>query len=88
MIKIGLFYPYIFSFDKILDKIETSQAIVSSLIGIDCTNQARNHMKGMLWNGATREEVAMVRDIVLLLAQRLGVSFKADPISVPELPAI
>ncbi|KAL3481299.1 hypothetical protein BJX99DRAFT_253602 [Aspergillus californicus] len=83
-----LFYPYIFSFDGVLDRLESSQAIVSTLIGIDCAGQARNHMKGMLWNGATREEVTMVRDIVVLIAQRLDVRFKAGIIAVPELPAL
>ena len=83
-----LFYPHIFSFDKILDRLESSQAMISCLIAIDCTGQARNQMKGMLWNGATREEVTMVRDVVLLIAQRLDVRFKAGPIEVPELPDI
>ncbi|KAL3455435.1 hypothetical protein BJX64DRAFT_297639 [Aspergillus heterothallicus] len=82
-----LLYPRIFSYDGILDKLESSQAIISSLIAIDCTGQARNHMKGMLWNGATREEVTMVRDIVALIAERLGVQFKAGKaVDVPELP--
>ncbi|KAL2826244.1 hypothetical protein BDW59DRAFT_161081 [Aspergillus cavernicola] len=83
-----LFYPYIFSFDKILDKLESSQVIVSSLIGIECAGQARNHMKGMLWNGATREEVTMIRDIVVAIAERLGVHRKGGVIPVPELPAV
>lgn len=81
-----LFYPSIFSFDKILDKLEASQAIISSLIGIDCAGQSRNHMKGMLWNGATREEVNMIREVVISVAQRLGVKFKGEPVPVPELP--
>lgn len=83
---LGLLYPYIFSFDQILDKLESSQAIISSLIGSDCTGQARNHMKGMLWNGATREEVTAIRDTVVLIAQRLDVKFKHGVIPVPELP--
>jgi hypothetical protein len=88
MLLAELFYPYIFSFDKILNKLESSQAIVSSLIGIDCVGQARNHMKGMMFNGATREEVAMIRDTVVLIAERLGVKFKAGPVDVPEFPSI
>jgi hypothetical protein len=45
-------------------------------------------MKGMLWNGASRGEVTMVRDIVALIAERLGVRFKGGKgvIDVPELP--
>lgn len=83
-----LFYPYIFSFNKILNKLESSQAIVSSLIGIDCVGQARSHMKGMMFNGATKEEVTMIRDTVVLIAERLGVRFKAGPVVVPDLPSI
>ncbi|KAL4806513.1 hypothetical protein BDV18DRAFT_159685 [Aspergillus unguis] len=81
-----LLYPHIFSFDQILDKLESSQAIISSLIGSDCANQAKNHMKGMLWNGATREEVTAIRDTVVRIAQELGVKFKNGIIPVPELP--
>lgn len=80
-----LYYPYVFSFDKILDKLESCQAMVSTLIAIDCGLQARNQMKGMLYNGATREEVTMIRDLVLLIAKRLDVRFKTGPIDVPEL---
>jgi alkylhydroperoxidase/carboxymuconolactone decarboxylase family protein YurZ len=80
-------YPHISSYDGILDKLESSQAIISSLIAIDCTGQARNHMKGMLWNGASREEVTMARDIVAMIAERLGVRFKGGKVvDVPELP--
>ncbi|KAJ0415091.1 hypothetical protein BJY00DRAFT_305141 [Aspergillus carlsbadensis] len=84
-----LLYPHIFSYDGILDRLESSQAIISSLIAIDCTGQARNHMKGMLWNGARSEEVTMVRDIVALVAERLGVRFKGGRVvDVPELPSL
>lgn len=82
---IEYFYPYIFSFDKILNGIETSQAIVSSLIGIDCTDQATNQMKGMMYNGATIDEVVMVREVVVMIAQELNVHFKAEPVAVPQL---
>ncbi|KAL2846466.1 hypothetical protein BJY01DRAFT_234605 [Aspergillus pseudoustus] len=84
-----LLYPHIFSYDGILSRLESSQAIISSLIAIDCTGQARNHMKGMLWNGASRKEVTMVRDIVALVAERLGVRFKnGGVVDVPELPVL
>lgn len=43
-------------------------------------------MKGMLWNGATRDEVTAIRDTVVLIAQRLGVKFKNGVVPVPELP--
>lgn len=83
-----LLYPHVFSFDKILDKLESSQAIITALISIDCKGQARNHMKGMMWNGATREEVTNIRDSIVLLAEHLGIysHFRDGPAEVPEDP--
>lgn len=62
--------------------------MVTTLIGIDCGLQARNQMKGMMFNGATQAEVTMVRDVVLLLAERLGVKFKSGAIPVPDMPQL
>ncbi|KFY23348.1 hypothetical protein V491_02585 [Pseudogymnoascus sp. VKM F-3775] len=83
-----LLYPHVFSFDKILDKLESSQAIITTLISIDCKGQARNHMKGMMWNGATREEVENIHGSIILLADQLGVQFRDGPVEVPEYPNI
>ncbi|KFY96024.1 hypothetical protein V500_02586 [Pseudogymnoascus sp. VKM F-4518 (FW-2643)] len=83
-----LLYPHVFSFDKILDKLESSQAIITTLISIDCKGQARNHMKGMMWNGATREEVKNIHGSVILLADHLKVQFRDGPVEVPEHPNI
>lgn len=73
-----ILYGRIFSFDAILNDLETGQVIVSALIGIDCQHQLRNHMKGMLYNGATREELTELRDLCLDLARRLGVVFRNE----------
>lgn len=47
-------------------------------------------MKGMIWNGATREEVTMVRDIVAMIVERLGVRLKGGRgvFEVPEVPDV
>ncbi len=42
-------------------------------------------MKGMMYNGATKEEVTMIRDIVVLVARKLNVHFKSEPAAVPEI---
>ncbi len=81
-----LFYGYIFSFDEILDTLETEQVVVAALIGIDCQEQMINHMIGMMFNGAKREEVEALKNIVLALAVRLNVKFKNPDIKVPEMP--
>ncbi|KAF7553870.1 hypothetical protein G7046_g6970 [Stylonectria norvegica] len=84
-IAVDLLYGHIFSFDKILNDLETGQVIVSCLIGIDCQEQVGNHMKGMLFNGARREEIEMVREICIRVADELGVKFKTGPVPVPEI---
>jgi alkylhydroperoxidase/carboxymuconolactone decarboxylase family protein YurZ len=80
-----LLYGRVFSFDKILDDLETGYVIVSTLIGIDCQYQLRNHMKGMLYNGATREELQDLLDLCLGLAKRLGVVFRSEARPVPSI---
>ncbi|CAM1510710.1 Fc.00g010450.m01.CDS01 [Cosmosporella sp. VM-42] len=79
-----LLYGHVFSFDKILDDLETGQAIVSCLIGIDCQEQLGNHMKGMMFNGAKREEIEMIRETCIRVAERLDVNFKTGPVPIPD----
>lgn len=81
-----MFYGYVFSFDEILGSLETGQVITASLLGIDCQEQVENHMIGMMFNGAEREEIIALKDIVLKLAERLGVKFKNPNTSVPVKP--
>jgi hypothetical protein len=43
-------------------------------------------MKGMQYNGARKEEVEMIREIVVKIARRLDVRFKpGNPIAVPDI---
>ena len=80
-----LLYGRIFSFDAILNDLETGYVIVSTLTGIDCQLQLRHHMKGMLYNGATREELLAQRDPCLNVAHRLDVKFRGDPQPIPTI---
>lgn len=85
----ALFYARIFSFDAILSDAETGYVIVAALLGIDCQLQLRNHMIGMLINGAaTREELTDLRDLCLGLAGRLGVVFRngLEGRDIPMIP--
>jgi hypothetical protein len=66
-------YGHVFSFPGILNTIESGQCIVAALLSIDCQEQVRNHMYGMLISGATREEVQGVRAVVMAVGDRLGV---------------
>jgi hypothetical protein len=67
---LDLFYGYIFSFDAVLNMLETEQVVVSALLGIDCPEQAKNHMLGILANGGRDEDLIFIRDIVSRVAER------------------
>lgn len=74
-----LLYGRIFSFDAVLDEPETGCVMLSTLIGIDCQAQLRHRMKGMLYNGAAREELLVLRDLCLDIARMLNVKFRSEP---------
>jgi alkylhydroperoxidase/carboxymuconolactone decarboxylase family protein YurZ len=80
-----LLYGRILSFDKILNDLDSGYVIVSTLIGIDCQYQLRNHQKGMLYNGATQEELQELLDLCLGLAKRLDVRFRSSPHPIPSI---
>lgn len=75
-----------FSFDGIIDDLTTGYVMVAGLYGMDCQNQLQHHMKGMLWNGATREDLVELQKLCLGLAEILQVSFRHGPAPIPELP--
>ena len=86
MLFVEVLYARIFSFDAVIDDLLTGYVIVSALYGMDCPNQLQNHMKGMLINGATRQDLEALRDLCLGLAEILGVRFRHPPPSIPEKP--
>ena len=80
-----LLYGRVLSFPDILNDLETGFVVVSALIGLDCQYQLRNQMKGMLYNGATREEVQELRKLCLDLADILRVNFRGEVVEVPSI---
>lgn len=68
-----------------LDSLNTGYAIVAALYGLDCQNQLQHHMKGMLYNGATREDLVDLQHLCLGIAEALGVSFRNDPAPIPSI---
>jgi hypothetical protein len=82
---VDILYGRIFSYDGILGDLETGYVIVSVLIGIDCHIQLRHHMKGMLYNGATRDELQELQDTMLELADMLGVKFRSKRGPIPTI---
>lgn len=79
-------YARVFSYDGILDDLTTGYVIVSGLYGMDCQNQLQHHMKGMLWNGATRQDLIDLQTLCLGLANILGVRSRHGPAPIPLLP--
>ena len=79
-------YARIFSFDGVLDDLTTGWVMVASLYGMDCQNQLQHHMKGMLWNGATREDLLGLQELCLGLADILAVRIRHGPAPIPSLP--
>lgn len=75
-----------FSFDGILDDLTTGYAMLSGLYGMDCQNQLQHHMKGMLWNGATREDLVELQKLCLGLTDILRIQFRHGPAPIPVLP--
>ena len=80
-----LLYGRVFSFNEILGDLDTGYVIVSTLIGLDCQYQLRNQMKGMLYNGATREQLQELMDLCLDIARRLDVKFRSEPRPIPHI---
>lgn len=81
-----LLYGRVFSFPDILDDEETGFVIVASLMGLACQSQLKNQMKGMMYNGTSREEVVWLRDLCKDIAGRLEVKFRFGiPDEVPSI---
>ncbi|KAH7102907.1 AhpD-like protein [Auriculariales sp. MPI-PUGE-AT-0066] len=76
-------YGFTYSFNGVLDPKEFSFAIVSASICTDTPRQTEWHLSSALRNGATREEVQAVRQIVLEVAEECGVQWRNE---VPEVP--
>jgi alkylhydroperoxidase/carboxymuconolactone decarboxylase family protein YurZ len=78
-------YARIFSFDGVIDDLTTGFAMVSALYGLDCQDQLQHHMKGMLWNGATREDLIELQKLCLGVTTALGVKLRHGPALIPEV---
>lgn len=59
--------------------------MVAGLYGMDTRNQLRNHMIGMLHNGATREDLEELQRLCLGVADALGVKSRFGPVPIPSI---
>jgi hypothetical protein len=83
---IDVLYARVFSYDGILDDLTTGFVMVSGLYGLDCQNQLQHHMKGILWNGGSRQELLDLQKLCLGIAEILNVRFRHPPAPIPVLP--
>lgn len=65
-------YGYILSPTAVLNAAETSFVILAALVPQDVNPQLKGHLVGALNNGATREQVAAVRDVVVKICEASG----------------
>lgn len=85
---VDMLYARVFSYDGVIDPLTTGYAMISGLYGLDCANQLQNHMKGMLFNGATRQEIFGLTELLCEIATTLGVQFRHGKPSVPNVPEV
>lgn len=62
--------------------------MVSALYGMDSPGQLRNHMIGMQLNGATKESLKDLQELMYGLAEILGVKSRYDPLPIPDVPQL
>ena len=61
--------------------------MVAGLYGMDCPNQLQHHMKGMLFNGASRQDLEELQELCLGLGKILGAQFRHGPAPIPTIPS-
>ncbi|KAL7273575.1 hypothetical protein RUND412_003552 [Rhizina undulata] len=62
----------------VLDGMETSLVMVAGLVPLEVNPQLKGHLKGAINNGATKEEVMAVREVVMDLCGRAGMEFREE----------
>lgn len=81
-IDLGLYarvaYAYLLGNTNVLSPKETSFVIVAGLIPQDVNPQLKGHLKGAVNNGASKEEVRAVREVVIELCRLAGVNWKGE----------
>lgn len=69
-------YGPLLAHTSILDPKETSLVIIAALIPQDVIPQLKGHLKGAINNGATKEEVKELREMVIDLCSWYGITLK------------
>lgn len=67
-----LIYGYIVSNTTVLSAMETSFILIAGLIPQDVNPQLKGHLHGAINNGATKEQVAAVREVVIRICEAGG----------------
>ncbi|GAB7356843.1 hypothetical protein MBLNU459_g7717t1 [Dothideomycetes sp. NU459] len=82
---VNLEYGSYMSENAILSPIETSQVTLASLLPLDVPTQVKWHMRGLIRNGGTEEQVRYALEIAKDVVDAAEVSLKHD---VPDMSVI
>jgi hypothetical protein len=68
----------------VLGPVETSQIVLGALLPLDVPTQVSWHMRGLIRNGGSEDQLKYARDIALRICEGIGVDLKSGvpPISV------
>jgi alkylhydroperoxidase/carboxymuconolactone decarboxylase family protein YurZ len=73
-----LMYGYILSNVAVLSAAESSYCVIAGLIPQDVNPQLKGHLRGAVNNGATKEEVRAVREVVIRICEASGMGRIGD----------
>jgi alkylhydroperoxidase/carboxymuconolactone decarboxylase family protein YurZ len=73
-----LMYGYLLSDVQVLNEAETSWVLIAGLIPQDVNPQLKGHLRGALNNGASKEEVRAVREVVIRICKESGMGMIGD----------
>jgi hypothetical protein len=68
----------------ILGPVETSQVVLAALLPLDVPIQVKWHMRGLIRNGGSQEQLQYAMDIALRICKDMGVQLQSG---VPSLSA-
>ena len=78
-------YGYCLAEFRILNPVETSQCVVASLIPQDVATQIRWHMRGLIRNGGTENDLKYTVDIITKICSAIGLRLTAEIPSFSEV---
>ena len=75
---IDYIYGVLHSELSVLDAVTTSQITLASLLPIECMTEVAWHMRGLINNGGTMEDIDMALGIAKDICKLTGIEFKKE----------